>query len=273
MKKQTNKMKSKRMSKALIYFAAVLTLTLGLGAWGLEFGTCSAQNIGINSTGATPAASALLDIGNGNSLTGGDTRGLLIPRVALTNAGTANHSAGVVPNPNNKLIVFNTNAAVSNGNGTGLYYYDSTNATTGKWVFIASASNGPGASGQVLASQGSGTPPQWSTLSTGGGCAPTQISNQTWSSVNWYTCATNCGAYTGTTAGDGGFTDWHMPNIDEYAYAIGEFAAPTGGWLAQYFWTRVVYPNGNGGWVVFVESDGYWTNFYYTNAYYCRCVR
>jgi hypothetical protein len=36
-----------------------------------------AQNVGINSTGATPAASAMLDISSSNS-------GLLIPRVALT---------------------------------------------------------------------------------------------------------------------------------------------------------------------------------------------
>jgi len=96
------------------------------------------QNIAINTTGAVAAPSALLDVQSAN-------KGLLIPRVALTNAATGDHSADpVVGNPNNRLFVFNTNATVAGGNGVGLYYYDSTNATTGKWVYVAAPSNGPG---------------------------------------------------------------------------------------------------------------------------------
>ncbi|OFY85897.1 MAG: hypothetical protein A3F72_08165 [Bacteroidetes bacterium RIFCSPLOWO2_12_FULL_35_15] len=232
------------------------------------------QNIGINTTGKVPNASALLDVGDGNSITGGDTKGLLIPRVALTNAGTANHSAGVVPSPNNKLIVFNTNAGVSNGNGIGLYYYDSTNATTGKWVFIATASNGPGTTGQVLSSQGSGNAPQWSTLSTSGGgqtgCAACITETSVGTSGTWATCRNSCVAM-----GAG----WRMPTWDEETYiGSGALGTPTGGWQGT-VWTSTPWDARVAGtptfntWVVFTESTGDWYGGNYTGIYDCRCVR
>jgi len=61
-----------------------------------------AQNVGINTTGATPDASAMLDIVSSN-------KGLLIPRVALT--------------------ATNSNAPIGNGIATGLLVYNT--ATTG----------------------------------------------------------------------------------------------------------------------------------------------
>ncbi|MGZ4117501.1 MAG: exosporium glycoprotein BclB-related protein, partial [Bacteroidia bacterium] len=48
----------------------------------------SAQNVGINTTGATPAASAMLDVSSSN-------KGVLIPRVTLT--GTTD--ATTIPSP------------------------------------------------------------------------------------------------------------------------------------------------------------------------------
>lgn len=76
-----------------------------------------AQNVGINSTGATPNASAGLDIDFSN-------RGLLIPRVALT----ATNATGPITAPATSLIVYNTATA---GVGTtavspGYYYWNGT---------------------------------------------------------------------------------------------------------------------------------------------------
>ncbi|MFN3918358.1 MAG: tail fiber domain-containing protein [Flavobacteriales bacterium] len=73
----------------------------------------TAQNVGINQTGAAPAASAMLDVVSTN-------RGLLIPRVALT----ATNAAGPIAAPANSLLVFNTaTAGVAPNNVIPGYYY------------------------------------------------------------------------------------------------------------------------------------------------------
>jgi hypothetical protein len=139
--------------KQIIFFAICLLLL------GKEY--LIAQNIAINGNGDAAAASSILDVKSTN-------KGLLIPRVALTATATTtgDHSADAgVPNPANKLLVVNTNTAVSNGSG--IYYYDSLTNVSGKWVYVVATSNGPGTSGQVLTSAGSGAPPAWGTLSTG----------------------------------------------------------------------------------------------------------
>jgi len=75
------------------------------------------QNIGINSTGATPAASAMLDIVSTD-------KGLLIPRVALT----ATNAAGPVTSPATSLLVYNTATAgtIPNNVIPGYYYWSGT---------------------------------------------------------------------------------------------------------------------------------------------------
>ncbi len=85
------------------------------------------QNIGINSTGATPAASAMLDI------TATD-KGLLIPRVALT----ATNAAGPVTSPATSLLVYNTATAGTSPNNVipGYYYWNGS-----AWLALLSASN------------------------------------------------------------------------------------------------------------------------------------
>lgn len=65
------------------------TLILGIIAL-----TTNAQNVGINTTGATPNASAMLDVD-------ATDRGLLIPRVALT----ATNMAGPITSPATSLLV------------------------------------------------------------------------------------------------------------------------------------------------------------------------
>lgn len=82
-----------------------------------------AQNIGINVNGATPAASALLDI-DASALPAAGKRGLLIPRIALTSRAAA---APVVA-PATSLVIYNTaTAGTAPDNVTpGFYYWDGT---------------------------------------------------------------------------------------------------------------------------------------------------
>ncbi len=80
----------------------------------------SAQNIGINATGAAPATSAGLDISFTN-------KGLLIPRVALT----ATNSSTPITSPATSLLVYNTATAGASPNNVtpGYYYWDGS-----KWI-------------------------------------------------------------------------------------------------------------------------------------------
>jgi hypothetical protein len=83
----------------------------------------NAQNIGINNTGAIPAASAMLDVVATN-------RGLLIPRVALTSTA----DVATIATPATSLLVYNTaTAGVSPTNVLpGYYYWDGV-----KWVSLS----------------------------------------------------------------------------------------------------------------------------------------
>lgn len=78
------------------------------------------QNVGINSDGALPDGSAMLDIKSTN-------KGLLIPRIALT--GT--NLAAPVTSPDTSLLVYNTATAGTSPNNVtpGFYYWDGA-----KWV-------------------------------------------------------------------------------------------------------------------------------------------
>lgn len=98
------------MKKTLLLLSTILTT--------ISF----AQNVGINSTGAAPAASAMLDVASTN-------KGLLIPNVALT----ALNAAGPITAPATSLLVYNTaTAGVSPNNVVpGYYYWDGA-----KWVAL-----------------------------------------------------------------------------------------------------------------------------------------
>ncbi|MDF3078574.1 MAG: hypothetical protein K0S09_2463 [Sphingobacteriaceae bacterium] len=87
------------------------------------------QNVGINSTGAAPDASAGLDV----SFT---DKGLLVPRVALT----ATNSASPVSSPTTSLLVYNTATAGSAPNNVvpGYYYWNGTS-----WVALTTSSTVP----------------------------------------------------------------------------------------------------------------------------------
>ncbi len=81
-----------------------------------------AQNVGINSTGATPDASAILDVAS-------TSKGLLIPQVALT----ATNVAAPITSPATSLLIYNT-ATVGGGFAVspGYYYW------SGSWTRLAS---------------------------------------------------------------------------------------------------------------------------------------
>jgi len=74
----------------------------------------SAQTVGINSTGAIPVTSAMLDIS-------ANDKGLLIPRVNIIDLNTD----VPVTSPATSLLVYNTNAT----SGVGYYFWNGT-----KWV-------------------------------------------------------------------------------------------------------------------------------------------
>lgn len=84
-----------------------------------------AQNIGINTTGNPPNASAILDI----DASPGNNKGLLIPRVALTNITDAT----TIATPATSLLVYNLGTAGLEPVG---YYYNSGTAGSPLWIKI-----------------------------------------------------------------------------------------------------------------------------------------
>lgn len=80
------------------------------------------QNVGIGT--ATPDASAKLHVVDAN-------RGILIPNVAIGNVA----AAAPITAPATGLLVFNTNAGITGGNGTGFYYWSGT-----QWLNLITAS-------------------------------------------------------------------------------------------------------------------------------------
>ncbi len=91
----------------------------------------SAQNVGINTTGNAPDASAMLDITS-------TSKGLLIPRVSLTSLT----DASTISSPAVSLLVYNSNAALTGGVG---YYYNSGTSGSPVWTKLVTGGVGNGA--------------------------------------------------------------------------------------------------------------------------------
>ncbi len=93
----------------------------------------TAQNVGINATGAAPDASAMLDVAATN-------KGLLIPRVSLT---AINNNSPIGAGITTSLLVYNTaTSGVAPNNVTpGYYYWDGSvwrrqvDFVTERWVY------------------------------------------------------------------------------------------------------------------------------------------
>ncbi|MEO6302809.1 MAG: hypothetical protein ABIP51_06530, partial [Bacteroidia bacterium] len=92
----------------------------------VSFAIAQTEGVSIKTTVGPPHVSAMLDVQS-------TTKGLLIPRVALT--GITDQVT--VPTPANSLLIYNTNVGLVSGEG---YYYWST-ATT-QWIKLASGSGG-----------------------------------------------------------------------------------------------------------------------------------
>lgn len=87
----------------------------------------SAQNVGVNNSGATPNVSAMLDIV-------ATDKGLLVPRVSLT----GKTDAATIATPATSLLVYNTaTAGVSPNNVLPGYYYNSGTAVAPVWLRLA----------------------------------------------------------------------------------------------------------------------------------------
>ena len=99
-----------------------------------SFGSYS-QNIGINSTGAIPDSSAILDLNTGNTFGTGTSKGFLIPKVALTGI---NDNSTIIK-PANSLLVYHTG---STGLTTAGYYYNAGSTTSPNWVLLLASNTG-----------------------------------------------------------------------------------------------------------------------------------
>jgi len=86
------------------------------------------QNVGINSNGANPNASALLDIDVSSLVT---KKGLLIPRLTLAERTAMNP----LPSAAQGLLVYQTN-------GIEGFYYNVSTSTIPNWVYLYSSNSG-----------------------------------------------------------------------------------------------------------------------------------
>lgn len=235
--------------KCKVYFIGVFAVVVLYYAMPQQL---FSQSVGINTTGSLPKDAALLEVGEGSP----DTKGLLIPRVNLADVSSYPPLTGTAVT---SLIVYSTTSP-TNGNGPGYYYWSGT-----KWINIPAPSNGPGNSGQVLSSQGSGNSPQWSTLSGSGcnGCSPcaSQWGSYSGATMNWGDCARTCANST-----EGTYSDWRMPTMKD---AIELAAKEDIGTNTNYFWTATplgldgIYMDtggNNGDFYRFRSSDGYYIN-------------
>ena len=87
-----------------------------------------AQNVGINANGATPNASAMLDIDVSSLAT---KKGLLIPRITVEERG----AILTLPAIAKGLLVYQTN-------GIEGFYYNTSTTTTPNWVYLSNSNTG-----------------------------------------------------------------------------------------------------------------------------------
>lgn len=83
-----------------------------------------AQNVGVNTS--SPHSSASLEVF-------GTDKGMLLPRVSLSDV---NNATSPINAPATGLIVYNTNAAVTGGSGTGFYFFNGSS-----WVRLTSTAD------------------------------------------------------------------------------------------------------------------------------------
>lgn len=113
------------------------TMFLTIGSFALLH---AQNNVGIGTN--TPDAAAKLDISSTNM-------GLLIPRVALSNVSVWGLAAG---SGTNGMLVYNTNAAITGGSGTGFYYWN------GIWTKVVAGTTASLSNGKIWVGDASNAP-------------------------------------------------------------------------------------------------------------------
>ena len=120
-------------------------------------GRTFAQNTGINTNGATPDVSAMLDV-DVSALAANNKKGLLIPRVALISAADAT----TIPTPATSLLVYCTGTGGLSPAG---YYYNSGTSGSPAWVQLIPGGGNAGTewllAGNTLTGTLPSTPNEW----------------------------------------------------------------------------------------------------------------
>jgi hypothetical protein len=227
------------------------------------------QGAAVNLTGAPADNSAVLDVSSSN-------KGMLVPRVALIDTS----DAVTIPQPQVSLLVYNTTS------GNGLvpgYYYNSGSQISPYWsqlmpnpansaldmsllkiVNLATctdnldAANKAYVDAQVALVGGSGGP-----------AMPTMISDQSSSTMNYRSACDYCRTLT-----EGGYTDWYIPNFEQFWYVISSTTAPIPNSTSNvYSWVN--QPDGGYGYYILIVNiaNGNASRDSGSNPNYVRCVR
>jgi len=169
-----------------------------------------AQGVKISPQPGTPDPSAILE-------TQDTTRGVLMPRVNLQSLtdGTT------ISNPATSLMVFNTGTTLAPAG----FYYNAGTPQAPQWALVLPNPANTNLNMNGFAIENLATPVNPADAVTkdyvdnqiigvsgsGGGCAcPTMLSNESANTMNFGNAIRYC-----YTLNEGGFTDWHLPSLDE----------------------------------------------------------
>ncbi|MFZ4061301.1 MAG: DUF1566 domain-containing protein [Bacteroidia bacterium] len=241
---------------------------------GLGFCTLGlAQGVKISPQPGTPDPSAILE-------TQDTTRGVLMPRVNLQSS-----TDGVtILNPATSLMVFNTGTTLAPAG----FYYNAGTPQAPQWALVLPNPANTALNMNGFAIENLATPVNPADAVTkdyvdnqiinvsgsgGGGCAcPTMLSNESANTMNIGNALRYC-----YTLNEGGFTDWHLPSLDELfkVCSTGGNTVPNNNSSNLIWAANMTQVNGyNYNYAMhFRLSDGY---FYYSptsNTNNVRCVR
>ena len=199
------------------------------------------QNVAINAAGTAADNSAKLDISATN-------KGVLIPRVSLI----SNTDVATIASPATSLLVYNSNASMTNGNGKGYYYWNGS-----KWGPVTMSSTSSGACRPTMETN--------ELTSAGAPCVGTGCGNL----MDSRTCAINCDNLVYN-----GYSDWRVPTCEEMINLISLAPSNTS---ANQIWTSTkstgAFPGGYYVAIIFSTLQDNQILFSSTTDTYCRCVR
>ena len=195
------------------------------------------QNIGINTSGAAANTSAGLDVDF-------SSKGMLIPRISLL----SNTDVATITSPAVSLLVYNSNPAMTNGKGTGFYYWSGS-----LWepIVMTSSSGGPCSASMVTneLSAVNGQP------CSGAGCTGLAMVTRD--------CSISC-----DNLSYNGYTDWRIPSMEELVTLIN--VAPNNTNTTQ-LWTSSSVSGSS--YPTLVLNDGNAQSVSYFSSVGCRCIR